>query len=117
MREADDQPVQVRPLGELVIGPIDPQYLSRIRWYLERVLSCRMVILPAQRGYVIQLPAGTVEEVYAGQSTPRTFRTTVRFANGVTLTKYVTSPLNATLRGQAMLAFPNELLEGPEPPE
>jgi hypothetical protein len=99
-----------------VISPIDPQYLSRIRWYLERVLCCRMVTLPVQRGYLIHFPPGTVEEVYAGQSTPRTFRTIIRFANGITLTKYVTSPLNATLRGQTMLAFPNELLEGPEPP-
>lgn len=116
MREAENQPVQTKQIGELVIGPIDPQHLSRIRWYLERVLSCHMVMLPAQRGYIIQFPAGTVEEIYAGQSTPRTFRTTIRFANGVTLAKYVFSPLHAGMRGQTVLAFPTSLLEGPEPP-
>lgn len=68
------------------------------------------------RGYLIQFPAGTVEEVYAGQSTPRTFRTLIRFPGGQRLTKYVVLSCRPVYRSLTMLAFPTELLEGPAPP-
>lgn len=94
---------------------IDPQYVTRVLWYLEQELRCRVTPLSPQQGYLIQFPAGTVEEIYAGQSTQWTYRTTIRFLDGRTLTKYVQTQLRLPHASRTLLAFPTGVLEGPEP--
>lgn len=116
MNSQDEQPLLSKPISEITIDQMDQHYITRVKWYLEHDLQCRMIPLSGQRGYLIQFPANTTEEVYAGQSTQWTYRTTIRLPNGITFTKYVLSPLNPTQHSQTMLAFPNAVLDGPEPP-
>jgi hypothetical protein len=116
VRDENNTPLISQPISEIKMDKMDQQYVSRVQWYLEHHLHCRITSLSDREGYIILFPEGTVEETYMGQSTQWTRRTTIRFPDGATLQKYVTSPLNATQRGQTMLAFPNSVLDGPEPP-
>lgn len=117
MRDGNNKLLRSRPISEIKIDSMERQYVTRVQWYLEQELHRRMTFLSDQRGYLIHFPEGTLEEVYPGQSTGWTYKTTIRFPNGATLTKYVTSPLSSTQRGLTMLTFPTALLEGPEPPQ
>ena len=99
MRNEGEKPLISKPISEVTIDQMDQQYVTRVKWYLEHELRCKITPLNEQRGYLIQFPEHTTEEVYAGQSTQWTYRTTIRLPNGVTLTKYVMSPLNPAQRG------------------
>src|ERR1700692_1071799 len=55
-------------ISEVVMSQMDQQYVSRVTWYLEHDLGCRVTYRGRQGGYHIQLPEGTVEAIYAGQS-------------------------------------------------
>lgn len=116
MREEDTRPLLSRPIREIEMGRIDRQYVARVRWYLEHELHCSITYRRERGMYLICFPEGTVEETYGGQSTQWTHRTTLRFPDGTTLQKYVSSPLNSTQRSQTMLSFPHWVLDGPEPP-
>lgn len=103
-----------RPISELVIGPLETKYIGRVWRYLER-LGCRVQYLQARNAYHICFPEGTVEQVRAGQSTQWTHRTSLLFPAGEQLTKYVVVSLSCLDRSSTLLAFPNEILLGPEP--
>src|SRR5437016_5653248 len=105
-----DQPLKVSPIQEIVMAQMDRAYVRRVYWYLEHVLGCKVTFLGELQGHKIEFPAGTVEEVYAGQSTSYTYRTIVRFPTGQTLTKYVSAILPAMDKYATMLAFPVTLL-------
>lgn len=115
MRDAQASLLLSRPIGEMRMDQIDPQYVTRVLWYLEQELRCQVTPLSSQQGYLIRFPAGTVEEIYAGQSTQWTYRTTIRFLDGRTLTKYVQTQLSLPHASRTLLAFPTSVLEGPEP--
>lgn len=116
MRDEDTKPLLSRPIREIEMDKMDQRYVARVRWYLEHELHCRITYARERDMYLICFPEGTVEETYRGQSTRWTHRTTVRFPDGATLQKYVSSPLNQTQRSQTMLSFPHRVLDGPEPP-
>lgn len=101
-------------ISTIVIDKIDQQYLARVVRYLEHELHCKMTPLANGDGHLVQLPAGTVEETYAGQSTQWTHRTTIRFPGGTTLQKYVASSIHPNQRAQTMLAFPRSILDASE---
>ncbi|HEY3993673.1 MAG TPA: hypothetical protein VGM01_12460, partial [Ktedonobacteraceae bacterium] len=101
-----------QPISEIAIDQVDQRYLTRVQWYLEHELQCKITPLAGRDGHLIVFPAGTVEETYEGQSTQWTHKTLIRFPGGSTLQKYVASPLNPTQRAQTMLAFPNSILDG-----
>ena len=105
-----------QPISDVKIDMMDQRYISRVQWYLEHDLHCKVTSLNEYEGYLVEFPEGTVEETYSGQSTQWTHRTTIRLPHGQTLQKYVTAPLNPTQRSQTMLTFPNSILNGPEPP-
>src|SRR5579859_6118715 len=92
-----------QPISAIEIDKVDQQYITRVKWYLEHELHCRMLPLIDRDGYLVTLPEGTLEETYAGQSTQWTHRTTIRFPSGITLQKYMVSPLNPSQRAQTML--------------
>lgn len=117
MRDENAKPLLSRPICKLEMDKMDPQYVARVQWYLEHELQCSITYIREREKYLICFPEGTVEETYMGQSTQWTHRTTIRFPDGATLLKYVSSPLNSTQRAQTMLAFPNRILDGPEPPQ
>jgi len=98
-----------KPIQEIVMSQIDRQYVIPIRRYLES-LGCAVTLLDNGSGYRVQFPAGTQEETRAGLSTQFTHRTTVRFPNGKTLTKYVVVVMPQATSSATMLAFPNEVL-------
>lgn len=110
------RPVLSRPISAIDIDEMEPQYVTRVQWYLEQELHCRVTYLREQGCYHISFPEGTIEETYPGQSTQWTHRTTIRLPDGTTLPKVVRAPLNATQHHQTMLAFPSRVLDGPEPP-
>jgi hypothetical protein len=112
-----DMPLRSTPISEVVISQMDQQYVSRVTWYLEHDLGCKVTYRGRQGGYHIQLPEGTVEAIYAGQSTQWTRRTTICFPCGQKLTRYILTPLNPLHPTCTMLAFPNDVLFGPEPPQ
>lgn len=114
MRNENTTLLLSRPLCEVEMDQMDQRYTTRVQWYLEHELHCRVTPLDDREGYLIEFPEGTVEETHRGQSTQWTHRTTIRLPDGTTLQKYVTAPLNPTLRGQTMLAFPTSILNGPE---
>jgi hypothetical protein len=105
-----------RPINTMAIDKIDQQYLARVVWYLEHELHCKMTPLANGEGHLIQFPAGTVEETYAGQSTQWTHKTTIRFPGGTTLQKYVASSIHPHQPAQTMLAFPRSILDALEDP-
>jgi hypothetical protein len=111
-----DMLLRTTPISEVVMSQMDQQYVSRVTWYLEQVLHCRVTYRGRQGGYHIQLPAGTIEAIYVGQSTQWTRRTIICFPGGQKLTKYILTPFNPSHPTCTMLAFPNDVLEGPEPP-
>lgn len=88
----------------------------RVYWYLEHVLECKVESEPDGRHHII-FPDGTVEEIYPGQSTLWTYKTTLRFPNGRTLSKYETVNIRDMTTISTLLAFPNTILDGPEPDE
>jgi hypothetical protein len=106
-------PLKSTPIAELIMSPVDDKYIERIRHYLEEELHCSMSRIGLD-GYHIVFPEGTTEEVYAGQSTSFTYRTTVRFPGGSTLTKYVKTMLPHVEMSVTLLAFPTNVLYGPE---
>ncbi len=116
MRDEDARPLLSRPIREIEMDRIDQKYATRVQWYLEHELYCTVTCMGERDMYLIRFPEGTLEETYRGQSTQWTHCTTIRFPSGVTLQKYVSAPLNAMQRGQTMLSFPREVLDGPEPP-
>ncbi len=116
MKDDQDKPLFSQPIHEVTISKIDQIYVTRVLWYLEHDLHCHVTALEGSQGFRITFPKGTLQETYAGQSTQWTHKTTIRFANGVTLRKYVVAPLNPTRHGLTSLAIPNTVLDGPEPP-
>lgn len=116
MRDENAVPLLSQPISEVEMDKMDPKYIARVRWYLEQELHCTVTPLSQRDGYLIHFPEGTVEETYSGESTQWTHKTTIRLPDGTTLQKYVISPLNVAQRGQTMLAFPNTVLDCPEPP-
>lgn len=114
MRDKNTTPLISRPISEMKMDKMEQHYVGRVQWYLEHDRHCHITSLSDREGYLILFPEGTVEETYMGQSTQWTRRTTIRFPDGATLQKYVTSPLNPTQSSQTMLAFPNSVLDGPE---
>ncbi len=104
-----------KPISELVIGPVDARYVARIWRYLENDLGCKMKYLRNQNQYHITFPAGTTENTYAGQSTQWTHITIICLPTGQRLTKYVLVSLPHLDKSTTMLAFPNDVLLGPEP--
>ncbi len=80
--------LQAKPISEMVISRIELPFIARVWRYLES-LGCQVTYLRAQNGYHVTFPTGTTENVYAGQSTPWTHRTTLRLPGGQMLTKYV----------------------------
>jgi hypothetical protein len=106
--------LQSTPISEVVIGRIELPFIARVWRYLES-LGCKVTYLRDQNRYHILFPTGTAEDVYAGQSTQWTHRTTLRFPGGQMLTKYVVVSLPHVETSLTMLAFPNEVLFGPEP--
>ena len=109
MNEEAARPLLTKPLTTIVMS-LDPRYLSRVTRYLEG-LQC--TVRQEGEGYRVIFPEGTVEEVYMGQSTQWTTRTTVRLPAGTTLTKLVSHPLNETQTQRTLLAFPKALLDAP----
>lgn len=116
MRDENAMPLLSQPISEVEMDKMDPRYINRVKWYLEHELHCTVAPLSQREGYLVRFPAGTVEETYSGESTQWTHKTTIRFPDGATLQKYVTSALNPAQESQTMLAFPNSVLDGPEPP-
>src|SRR5258708_32763278 len=108
--------LQAKLISEVVISRIEFPYIVRVWRYLES-LGCKVRYLRAQNEYHVTFPTGTTENVYAGQSTQWTHRTTIRFPSGQRLTKYVVVSLPHVERSTTMLAFPNEVLFGPELPQ
>jgi hypothetical protein len=108
-----DIPLRQKPISDVVLNRIDAQYVEPCTRHLEK-LGCRVTFRGLQGGYHVQFPAGTVEEVYAGQSTQWTYRTTIRFPTGQTLTKYVCVQLPYINSSTTALAFPIDVLYGPE---
>lgn len=104
------------PISGIVMSRMEPQYIARVWRYLEH-LGCTVKYLRDQNQYHIVFPEGTVEAIYAGQSTQWTRRTTICFAGGQKLTKYILTPFNPLYPTRTMLAFPNDVLFGPEPSE
>jgi len=103
-----------KPISEVVISQVDQQYISRIIWYLEH-LGCKVTYQGRPGEYQIQFPAGTTENVYAGRSTQWTHHTIICLPSGQRLTKYVVVSLPHVEKSITMVAFPNDVLFGPEP--
>lgn len=108
-------PLSQKPISEVILSRVEAQYVEPITSYLEKVLGCRVTFRGMQGGYHVQFPEGTLELVYAGQSTQWTYRTTIHFPTGQTLTKYVVVSLPHLTKSSTALAFPIEVLYGPEP--
>jgi len=102
-----DEPIQTRPIEEVLMGPMDPKYIRHVYRFLQSI-GCE--ISPHGLGHRIRLPEGTVEEIYRGQSTAWTHKTLLRFPGGVTLTKYVSATLSHLDQTITMLAFPIKIL-------
>jgi hypothetical protein len=103
-----------KPINEIVMGSIGAEYVARVWRYLEH-LECKVTYLRDQKQYRITFPAGTTEHICAGQSTQWTHRTIICLPGGQRLTKYVFASLPYVDRSTTMLAFPNDVLFGPEP--
>jgi hypothetical protein len=103
-----------KPISEVVISRIEFPFIARVWRYLES-LGCKVTYLSDQNGYHVIFPTGTTENVYAGQSTQWTHRTIICLPSGRRLTKYVVVSLPHVERSTTMLAFPNQVLFGPEP--
>ncbi len=107
--------IKSSPIHDVVISHVSQQYGMRMKHYLED-LGCRVTPYQGERGkYHIQFPAGTTENTYAGQSTQWTHRTVVFFPGGARITKFILTPLNPSYPSYNTLAFPNDVLFGPEP--
>lgn len=100
-------------LHEIILDVSDPQEMARIQRYLEQDLRCLVKVLDSHRYHVL-FPAGTAEEIPAGQSTVWTYRTIIRFANGTRLPKEVREPLQAPQQRQTLIVFPESVLKGPD---
>src|SRR5258707_3689583 len=106
--------IKSSPIYDVVMSHVSEYYALSIQRYLEG-LGCR-VTYQGQRGkYQIQFPAGTTENTYAGQSTQWTHRTVVFFPGGARITRFILTPLNPLYPAYNTLAFPNDVLFGPEP--
>src|SRR5258707_4804876 len=103
-----------QPINEIGIGSIDAKYVARVWRYLVH-LGCEVMYLRNQNRYRITFPAGTTEHIYAGQSTQWTYRTVICLPGGQRLAKYVFASLPHVERSTTMLAFPHDILFGPEP--
>ena len=103
-----------KPINEIVMGSIDAKYVARVWRYLEH-LGCKIMYLRDQKQYRITFPTGTTEHIYAGQSTQWTHHTIICLPSGQRLTKYVVVSLPHVEKSITMLAFPNDVLFGPEP--
>lgn len=103
-----EQPLSTKPITELHMSCIDEIYVRRVYWYLEHTLECKVESEPDGRHH-ITFPDGTVEEVYPGQSTPWTYKTTIRFPNGRTLSKYKSVNVRNMMTATFLLYFPNVL--------
>lgn len=98
--------LQSRPITDLEIT-IEVQYVKQVHHYLES-LGCSVSMREKNR-YHIQLPTGTTEETYAGQSTPWTHKSNVLFPEGQKLTKYIVTSPNFR-KSTTMLAFPESVI-------
>src|SRR5258707_12437970 len=106
--------IKSSPIYDVVISHVSEYYALSIQRYLEG-LGCR-VTYQGQRGkYQIQFPAGTTENTYAGQSTQWTHRTVVILFPPGRITRFILTPLNPLYPAYNTLAFPNDVLFGPEP--
>jgi hypothetical protein len=85
--------VSSTPIQELRDTMLNPDYFTPFQQYLERVCECSCTALDG-KSFVVHFPKGTIEEEYAGQSTPRMRETTIRLPNGVKLIKRVYPPMN-----------------------
>jgi hypothetical protein len=114
---SDTTLLQSRPIAEVRIDGFDQRYVTRVQWFLEHELQCSMIPMSDERGgYLIRFPPGTIEEVHMGASTQWTYETVIRFPSGITLKKYTRASLSETQKQRVDLAFPNKILDGPEPP-
>ena len=105
------EPLLSQPISEITIERLKRQFIARIRRYLEHELQCELTTLE-NGGYLIQFPQGTVEEIYAGESSLYSYNSTIRFPNGATLTKHVYYPINETQSSKTTtLHFPKSVLE------
>ena len=112
-----EQPLRSVPITEMVMSEMDAQYKTRILFYMRHELHCKVEPLEGKAGYYIQFPPGTREETYPGQSTQWNHRTTLRFPTGQTLARCISINVRDSKRSTTLLAFPNTILDGPEPPE
>ncbi len=104
-----------KPITEVIMGPMERQYVSRVTYYLEH-LGCRISPLSDSQGYHIYLPEGSMEEVILWKSTQWKYQTIINLPGGQKLSKYILTSFNPSRQSIVMLAFPISVLEGPEPP-
>jgi hypothetical protein len=88
------------PIHELVIGTLKPQGIASLE-----ALGCKVDCLNEQGAYKIAFPAGTQEEIRAGESTALTYKTHICFPDGSTLTKLVKVRLSNMDESVTFLCF------------
>ncbi|MBV9230070.1 MAG: hypothetical protein JOZ18_12210 [Chloroflexi bacterium] len=81
-----------QPIQELHDNMLNPAYFTRFQSYLEKECGCSCTAMD-NHTVAVHFPDGTLEEEYAGQSTPWRRETTIRLANGVKLIKRVYPPM------------------------
>jgi hypothetical protein len=105
-----DELVSSTPIQEIRDNMLNPSCFALFQHYLEKACRCSCTAMGGH-SVVVHFPEGTLEEEYAGKSTPWRRETTIRLPNGVKLIKRVYPPMMEGDKLLVALVLPQGILE------